>query len=242
MALEGSLSDMSLIDLLQVFSSGRRTGRLLLTGTSQRAMLWFLDGRTVNAAIVDAGNKPLSRGEEAVFDLLQWEDASFKFFSCASDDRYVTAINRSTDWLILEGLRRRDQQAAPAITRLDLQSRLELVPKLDSHEESVSLSLEEWRILSQLTETTTVEQLAATTGYPTAQTLMIVGRLVALGVLRVYTPSPLPQPISQTQTSAAAQTPAVVQPSGLLNIIRSIKSRLSRIGVQEQPGWQTTKL
>lgn len=134
MALEGSLSDMSLIDLLQVFSSGRRTGRRRrLTGTSQRAMLWFLDGCTVNAAIVDAGNKPLSRGEEAVFDLLQRGDASFKFFSCASDDQYVTAINRSTDWLILEGLRRRDQQAAPAITRLDLQSRLEFVPKLDSH-------------------------------------------------------------------------------------------------------------
>lgn len=241
MALEGHLSDMSLIDLLQVFWSSRRTGRLLLTGTSQRAMLWFLDGRTVNAAIVDACNKPVSRGEEAVFDLLQWEDASFKFLACASGERYVTVINRSTDWLILEGLRRRDQQAAPAIARLELQSRLELVPKLDTHEESVSLSLEEWRILSQLTETTTVEQLAATTGYPTSQTLIIVGRLVAMGVLRVYTPSPLP-PVSPVAAPAVAQAPAAAQPSGLMNIIRSIKTRLSRIGVQEQPGWQTTRL
>lgn len=242
MALEGSLSDMSLIDLLQVFWSSRRTGRLLLTGTSQRAMLWFLDGRTVNAAIVDASNAPVARGEEAVFDLLQWEDASFKFLACAPGDRYATVINRSTDWLILEGLRRRDQQTAPPIARLELQSRLELVPKLDTHEESVSLSLEEWRILSQLTETTTVEQLAATTGYPTAQTLMIVGRLVALGVLRVYTPSPLPQPVPPAAAPAVAQTAVADKPAGLLSIIRSIKSRLSRIGLQEQPGWQTTRL
>src|SRR4051794_12627034 len=80
MALEGCLQDMSLVDLIQIFRMGPKTGVLLLSSGSERGVIYVSAGQLVDAAIVRGPERQvLAVGEEAVLQLLQWEDASFTF-------------------------------------------------------------------------------------------------------------------------------------------------------------------
>ena len=54
MAISGSLKDVSVADVMQFIHLGRRTGTLLLTRGSQRAMIGFHGGRLVAILGTDA--------------------------------------------------------------------------------------------------------------------------------------------------------------------------------------------
>src|SRR5690348_9308618 len=113
MAIVGSLLDISLIDLLQVFSMSAKTGKIILEkGDEYGGMLWMLEGSVANAATIDARTQaPLYVGEEAVIEMLQWDDARFRFVPTVPGESYKVTITRPTEWLILEGLRWRDEQS-----------------------------------------------------------------------------------------------------------------------------------
>lgn len=53
MAIQGSLREASLADVVQLLFLGRRTGRLALADHNRHAAIWFQDGLIVHAAIVN---------------------------------------------------------------------------------------------------------------------------------------------------------------------------------------------
>src|SRR6266566_8087027 len=117
MALKGSLIDMSLVDLLQAFGMSAKTGKLMLEKSDKYGgMLWISNGLIANAAIVDFKNRAtVHTGEGAVIEMIQWEDATFRFVPALPNETYPRSINRANEWLILEGLRRRDEHAGKRI-------------------------------------------------------------------------------------------------------------------------------
>jgi hypothetical protein len=186
MAIVGSLLDISLIDLLQVFTMSGKTGKLIIElGEQSSGMLWIVDGNVANAATIDAQTRaPMYMGEEAVVEMLQWEDAKFRFIPPIPGESYKTTIARPTEWLILEGLRHRDEQVSkPPSVQLTPGTRLRLLAHPDSANERHNLNREEWIVLTHSANATTIGQLLLTTGFPEVEVYAIIGRLMALRLI-----------------------------------------------------------
>ena len=99
--IEGSLGQISLVDLLQIFNLNRKTGLLELHCDDQNGLIYVHDGGVVHASV------GRHNGEKALFRMLQWGDGTFAFIP-----EQVTGdlnIRRSTDMLLLEGARQADE-------------------------------------------------------------------------------------------------------------------------------------
>ncbi len=100
----GSLADMPLPELIQVFSGSRRTGRLIVRSDGSRGELIFGEGSIYDARFGDA------RGEQAFYNLLRIEGGEFELDSSFSPTERT--IHQATESLLLEGMRRIDESRA----------------------------------------------------------------------------------------------------------------------------------
>lgn len=100
--LSGSLSQLSVPELLQTAEAARRSGTVSLRARGRRATLWLRAGRVVDAEIDDG-----LRGREAVYDAVLWTAGTFEadFTPVAVAER----ISESTSFLLLEAMRRHDE-------------------------------------------------------------------------------------------------------------------------------------
>jgi len=97
----GSLSEMSLPDIIQILGAGRKTGKIILKSGDQSAEIHMEEGRIVNALIDNL------KGEEAFYKILYWSEGTFTIDpNIVITDRL---INLSNDSLMLEGYRRMDE-------------------------------------------------------------------------------------------------------------------------------------
>ena len=112
----GSLSEMSVVDLLQTIDVSRKSGVLtLVSADGQAGMISFDSGAVINATVEDLV------GEDAVYRHLLWRDGTFdlEFRRVSLSER---TVHRTTQALLMEGMR-----------RLDEWSRLsELLPSFDA--------------------------------------------------------------------------------------------------------------
>jgi hypothetical protein len=186
MALKGSLIDMSLVDLLQVFGMSAKTGRLMLDHTNDLGgMIWIAGGRIANAAVIEFRSRnTVLTGENAVIEMLQWEEATFRFIPALPNETYQVAITRPNEWLILEGLRRRDEQVGRSLyPQVNLDTRLRVVAQPSSASERLNLNHDEWSVLTHCANAKTIEEVLAATGYPESEMFAILGRLMALRLI-----------------------------------------------------------
>ncbi len=102
MPLEGTLKDISLPNLVQWQCSDQKRAQVTVTRKSIQGVLVFADGELVHAMV-----GPIA-GEDAVYELLTWDEGSFQVSEGMSD---LPARNVGTPWqsLVLEGLRRADE-------------------------------------------------------------------------------------------------------------------------------------
>src|SRR2546427_10133968 len=105
MALTGQLSDLSLAELIEFFCNQRKTGRLKVIYSVGPGYFYLQSGSVVHARI------GILRGIEAVYYALTLPNASFTF-SPAFDAPEQT-INQPWTSVVLEGLRRMDEDIAP---------------------------------------------------------------------------------------------------------------------------------
>lgn len=102
--VSGSLSEMGLPDIIQILTAGRKSGALKVTYDAGEGVIYFQDG-----AIVDAESSA-GWGEEAVYELLGVDEGDFELDSNLRASQVT--IDRSTEGLVLEGMRRLDQDRA----------------------------------------------------------------------------------------------------------------------------------
>jgi DNA-binding response OmpR family regulator/Flp pilus assembly protein TadD len=112
----GSLSEMSVVDLLQTIDVSRKSGVLTLVAVDgQEGMISFDSGAVINATVEDL------RGEDAIYRQLLWREGTFdlEFRRVSLSER---TVHRTTQALLMEGMRRLDEWS-----RL-----LELLPSFDA--------------------------------------------------------------------------------------------------------------
>lgn len=103
-ALEGNLKMMSLASIVQINCEERNQAQLLLNYQGRSGVIYFNDGEMIHA---EANGKT---GEEAVYELLSWEDGAF-LVKMGVQPSLRTII---TPWsgVLLEGMRRIDEATA----------------------------------------------------------------------------------------------------------------------------------
>jgi predicted regulator of Ras-like GTPase activity (Roadblock/LC7/MglB family) len=111
MSLIGTLKDLSLFNLVQLHCCERQQAQVSLMRGNCEGRLIFAGGELVFAGVGGLA------GEEAVHELLTWEDGDFRV------DYEPTPVVRNvqTPWsvLLLEGVRRLDEARAERDTRLE---------------------------------------------------------------------------------------------------------------------------
>jgi DNA-binding response OmpR family regulator len=100
--LYGKFSDLSLVDVLQLLIMNKKTGVLTITRDSDKAELFFDDGKVLHAEYKQF------IGEEAVYNLGEWKDGIFRFETTAV---HVTpTIHTATMNVLMEYCRVTDEK------------------------------------------------------------------------------------------------------------------------------------
>ena len=99
--ISGSLSEMSLPDVVQILFHGRKTGRLSVSSGNRAGDVVFCEGQIFEASFGELA------GEEAVYAMLKLTSGGFELDpSCQPGER---KIDQSPESLLLEGMRRMDE-------------------------------------------------------------------------------------------------------------------------------------
>jgi len=107
MALTGHLSDLSLSELIEFFCNQRKSGRLKVLYPSGAGYFYLQAGSVVDARI------GVLRGIDAVYYALTLPNAEFEFSVDA--EAAERTINQPWTQVVLEGLRRLDENIAPGV-------------------------------------------------------------------------------------------------------------------------------
>jgi DNA-binding response OmpR family regulator len=102
--IEGNLAQIPLVDLLQILSVNKKTGRLTVEREGEQAEIALRDGRVLDAALGTVG------GEKALYRLLSRHDGTFAFVPGQLGE-VAERIDRRIEELMLEGLRQADEEA-----------------------------------------------------------------------------------------------------------------------------------
>jgi predicted regulator of Ras-like GTPase activity (Roadblock/LC7/MglB family) len=102
MAMQGSLQDMTIADLIQHNCQDRKMAQLIIDHNGQQALLFFNEGTVQHAALGDL------QGEEVVYQILDWHEGNFTLEIGVTPP--AVTISRSWSGLLLEGARRLDEE------------------------------------------------------------------------------------------------------------------------------------
>jgi hypothetical protein len=191
MALEGTLHDMSLSDLIQIFQMGSKSGVLSLVSTTELGVIYVAGGRLVDAAVIRCPDRAvLAVHDDAVIRILLWDEpASFVFRHDLATLQRPARIANEGEWLVIESMRRRDDPARMLpYHKLGPETFLQLTP-LPTGGCGVSLDINQWRVLSQISNQHNLGTIAQDTGMPYEQALRTVAELIALGVIEIAAPA-----------------------------------------------------
>ena len=99
--VEGSLNEVSLVDLLQIFGLNRRTGTLLLIHGNDEGKIYLSNGVVLSTVLGE------TNGEKALYRILRWQDGTFRYLP--GEVNITRNITRSMDALLMEGMRQLDE-------------------------------------------------------------------------------------------------------------------------------------
>lgn len=193
--IEGSLGQLGSADLLQVLAMNRRTGKLALFRGEERGELWLGEGRPV------AARSGRTEGEKSLFRLLAWTEGTFRFSPDATPPKGLTAISRSMDDALLEGMRQTDELARllpslpPPGARLTLAEDTRLADDQHPVTARVAHLLSAPRPLQDVVDLTSAHDL---------DVISVVHTLLSKGVARVVEDAPeeVAPPLGPAETHA----------------------------------------
>lgn len=104
--LAGELKGFPLVELLQSLENGRKSGLLILESATLRGEIHFREG------LVVAAKRQRLSGREALFALLELDDACFQFLEQAVQASPDEDLGSRLDWLLMEAAWVADELAA----------------------------------------------------------------------------------------------------------------------------------
>jgi hypothetical protein len=106
MAIQGDLQEMSLPNLVQLILQSGGAARILIRHEDKLGALYVAERQLRHAEVTSKEGDRLA-GEEAIYNMLQWEAGQFKVERAVMPPDQT--LGQSWDFLLMEGLRRLDE-------------------------------------------------------------------------------------------------------------------------------------
>lgn len=209
MALQGSLSELSLPDVIQLVTVSGKTGAFHLKRGDEQGRIYLKDGQ-----ITDAGVGNL-RGEHAVYEMAIWSEGEFVFTPGELSDE--VSVHRSNANLMMEAARRLDEWR---VLSRRIPS-LELIPYFQPREgrDQVTLSPQEWILVTNIDGERSIEEIANLLRWAAFDVSKLLFGMITSGLVALREPGPSEKESSGNQLHAA---PSAVTILGLAEKIRSV--------------------
>lgn len=103
--MSGNLSEVALVDLLQLFTTSKKSGILVVRREEDIGRIHLRRGQIVHAAINENADVPPLKG---MYRLLTWEQGTFEL-DPPDDREFAEEITLSTEAILMEGMRQLDE-------------------------------------------------------------------------------------------------------------------------------------
>src|SRR3954447_22067610 len=184
-ALQGSLTDLALPDVLGLLASTKKSGQLHVNGEGGDGRIWMDEGRVVAA---DAGVD--GDGVDTLFELLQVTEGSFVFAAGVSPAS--PGAPRAVEPLLAEATARLEEWRVVAEVVPSLETRLALVPEAPAS--PVIIEADQWQVLVAAADGGTVGAVARALSLGRFAACRSVKGVVDAGLLRVVSEEALTRP------------------------------------------------
>ena len=104
---QGAVAGLSLTDVIQLKGHNKYTGCITVIYGNSEGVIYFADGEIIHAV---QGNET---GEEAIYQIIKWPGGSFNIHPEMTSN--VCTIHYRTDFLLMEALRRLDEERAGGV-------------------------------------------------------------------------------------------------------------------------------
>lgn len=121
---EGKISDFQLSDLIQMNCLGRLTNAITVETSRKKGIIYFEDGNIIHSEVGDVN------GDEAFYEIIGWKGGKFSIQKGEKTNK--ESIMKGWQSLMLEGLRRADEQIEAPETQNPVDMRKEQVASLFS--------------------------------------------------------------------------------------------------------------
>lgn len=174
MAFQGSLRELPLPDIIQLVSVSGKTGMFSLDRESYPIGEIFLrQGRIVHARLGEL------EGEEAIYELAVWPEGDFVF--TPGREAPADSIKKSNTNLLMEAARRIDEWQV--LSKKISSTRLVPVFTSTATTTSVSLTAQEWQLVSKIDERRSIDEIAAGMGKSAFEVSKLLYGLLTSGLL-----------------------------------------------------------
>jgi hypothetical protein len=204
MALQGSLHDLALPDVIQLVSVAGKTGVFTLSGEGAEGKIYLRDGQ-----VIDAQVGPL-RGESALYEMAMWRSGGFIFTPGIEPDQ--PTISRSNTSLMMEAARRHDEWRVLQRKIPSLEAVPYFLPR-DPRHDQITLSPVEWQVVTSVDGQRSVTQLEAVTGLPAFDVCKVLFGLITSGLIA----------LRQQEEKAPASRTAAPSPNTLLALVENVR-------------------
>ncbi len=179
MALQGSLSELSLPDVIQLVSVSGKTGAFHITRDGEEGRIFLKDGQIVDASVGRL------RGESAVYELAIWSTGEFTFHPGETTDEVT--VTRSNANLMMEAARRLDEWRVLSrkIPSLDM---IPYFPHREDGRDQVTLSPHEWVLVTKIDGNRSIEQIAELLGWAAFDVSKLLFGMVTTGLVALKKP------------------------------------------------------
>lgn len=106
---KGAVAGLSLTDVIQLKGHNKYTGSISVEYGESSGTIYFVDGEIIHA---EQGNES---GEQAIYNIIKWPGGTFNIHPEMTSN--VCTIHYRTDFLLLEALRRLDEENSGAAVR-----------------------------------------------------------------------------------------------------------------------------
>ncbi len=206
MALEGTLTDMPLADMLEVFHTHHRSGRLLLSRQEERGLIFFGEGRMIDALLVtDIEGNNVTHAEDAILRLLEWREADFSFEHDPSVTERPRRVIHDIDWFLAAS---RKSNPPP----LNLSTRLQPAKPTAASNGPFTLNAEEWRLVGALWPQRTLGMVCVELDLSPQSVISLADAMLRRGLLTIAEDveaprAPAPRPAADTARPMMAVAP-----------------------------------
>lgn len=173
--LQGNLEDFDITDILELINIGKKDGALEIKSNEHNGIIYFENGIVVDVSANEY------KGDDAIHYILRWETGRFYFDPHKRTT--MKTVNIPIQKLMLDAARQLDEwkKIEETIPSVNVILKLNENPKTDENE--LTISDEEWRVLSLVDGDSSLKEIARKISKSEIETGKIIYDLIVSGMI-----------------------------------------------------------